>query len=165
MAEIKWNVHKTIAMNYVITHPEAFAMMHDMYDLQEIPGERNNPAIIAMFQALGHRWIQTDETAWCTATVNYALMKNGYEYSDRLDARSYMSIGVPVDTPNVGDIVVFWRISKDAWQGHVGFYVRQKGSYIYVLGGNQDNRVCIKPYPKEADHYGLLGFRQMKKIA
>jgi len=39
--------------------------------------------------------------------------------------------------------------------GHVGFYWARSGDRILVLGGNQDNQVSIKGYPK-AD---LLGHR------
>jgi hypothetical protein len=53
-----------------------------------------------------------------------------------------------VQKPQLGDIVVFWREKKDSWKGHVGFYINETNTHINVLGGNQNNMVCIKPYPK-----------------
>ena len=38
----------------------------------------------------------------------------------------------------------------DIWMyGHVGLYCSHSsdGRWLYLLGGNQSNRVCIKPYP------------------
>jgi hypothetical protein len=32
--------------------------------------------------------------------------------------------------------------------GHVGFYVRETAKYVYVLGGNQSNKVSIAGYDK-----------------
>lgn len=152
-------------MNYAITHPEITATFMSYFDLKEVPGEGNNPEIINFFKEIGHGWVQTDETAWCSAMLNYAAKINSYEYSGELHARSWMDVGRSVKNPNPGDIVVFWRIHKTkAWQGHVGLYVRQKGSYIYCLGGNQNNRVCISAYPKASDNYGLLGFRQLRTV-
>jgi len=33
---------------------------------------------------------------------------------------------------------------------HVGFYVGDEGEYVKTLGGNQDDTVKIKSYPKTA---------------
>ena len=32
--------------------------------------------------------------------------------------------------------------------GHVGFYVRETDRYVYILGGNQSNKVSIAGYDK-----------------
>lgn len=32
--------------------------------------------------------------------------------------------------------------------GHVGFYVRETDKYVYILGGNQSNKVSIAGYDK-----------------
>lgn len=32
--------------------------------------------------------------------------------------------------------------------GHVGFYVRETDKYVYILGGNQGNKVSIAGYDK-----------------
>ena len=50
--------------------------------------------------------------------------------------------GRQVDVPEVGCIVVF------AFD-HVGFYVKDDNGVVRVLGGNQNNSVMIKSYPKK----------------
>ena len=42
-----------------------------------------------------------------------------------------------------------------SWQGHVGFAVREFEHTVLVLGGNQNNQVCLKHYPRAQ----LLGYR------
>lgn len=147
-------------MNYVISHPEMMANAFDLYGLKEIPGEQNNPVIVKFFHEIGHTWVQDDETSWCSAFINYLAKKNGYEYSGELDARSWLAIGEQMTIPNPGDIVIFWRESLSSWKGHVGFFIRDDGTNIYTLGGNQNNMVCIQPYPKDR----ILGYRALKKV-
>ena len=66
-----------------------------------------------------------------------------------LTARSFLNWGTEVKNPESGDIIVFPR--GQAWQGHVGFYVRTtniEGEPHYViLGGNQDDKVSLEFYP------------------
>lgn len=92
---------------------------------------------------------------WCAAFVNGILNIHGIPGSETVHkhpllARSFLHWGVPVDSPQYGDIVVFPRGSQ-AWQGHVGFYVDSvmiDGQENYViLGGNQDNTISYDLYP------------------
>ena len=147
-------------MNYVISHLEMFGMGMDLFGLRELPGEENNPIIMQFFREIGHSYVQGDETAWCSAFINYIAKVNGYEYSGALNARSWLKTGTEVMIPNVGDVVVLWRESKDSWKGHVGLYVNQVGSYVNVLGGNQNNSVNISVYPLSR----VLGYRVLNKI-
>lgn len=90
-------------------------------------------------------------TEWCAAFVNAVLAESGIPGSDTvsqypLTARSFLDWGVRVKDPEPGDVVVFPR-GSEAWQGHVGFYLRTQiidgVKYYYILGGNQDNKVSI----------------------
>ena len=63
-------------------------------------------------------------------------------------------MGEGLDRPERGAVAVFRRDGGPTL-GHVGFYWAKTGDRILVLGGNQDNQVSIKGYPK-AD---LLGHR------
>jgi uncharacterized protein (TIGR02594 family) len=129
------------------------------YGLEEITGEQHNPQILDFFEEIGENWVQTDETAWCSAFINYLCKRNYYERSGKLTARSWLDVGVELDEPELGCIVVLWRESKVSWKGHVGFYINHDDRYIYILGGNQDSSVCIKRYPKNR----LLGYRKLRK--
>lgn len=133
----------------------------DEYGVTEIKGKKHNPRIIKYAKDIDHSWISTDETAWCSIFANWIAMKAGYLKSDKLNARSWLDIGEETNTPSKGDVVILWRESVDSWKGHVGFFIRfsEDCKHIYILGGNQNNKVCIKRYPASR----LLGFRVIRK--
>ncbi len=116
----------------------------------------HNPKIVEMFATIGHSWVKDDETAWCAAFVNFCLLVNNFEHTGELNARSFLKYAKKVEEPQIGDIVVFWRSSRNSWKGHVGFYVSEDEENIYCLGGNQSNSVNVTAYKK----YRLLGYRR-----
>jgi len=118
------------------------------YGIREVPGKEDNPEIMGYFKEIGQDWVQGDETAWCSAFINWCVKKKGFEYSGKLNARSWLNLGMTCSF-NVADIVVLWRESPDSWKGHVGIPIREDDKYIWVLGGNQSNMVRISAYPKE----------------
>ena len=128
------------------------------YGLTEIPGKENNPGIVKYFKEIGFTQAADDETAWCSAFVNWCAKQAGLPRSNDLLSRSWLAIGLPVTTPRIGDIAVFWRDDPKSWKGHVGFFIRDAGHQIFVLGGNQQNSVCILPYPISK----LLGYRRIE---
>lgn len=127
----------------------------------EWQGGENNPKVVQYFADAGHPEIQTDSTPWCAAFVGSVLAKCGIQGTGSLAARSYVSWGDDVgsiDNAQVGDVVVFWRGSRDGWQGHVGFYAGKTGDKIRVLGGNQRDQVNISGYSVDQ----LLAVRRAK---
>lgn len=130
------------------------------YGVTEIKGTKNNPQILRYFEVLGFDGGKLqDETAWCSAFVNWVSKTENYTYSGKLNARSWLNIGESTANPSQGDVVVLWRESPSSWKGHVGFFVKQTKRYVYILGGNQNNRVSIKAYPKNR----ILDYRKLKK--
>lgn len=128
------------------------------YGVSELKGVEDNPDILKYFSAIGFEGGGIkDETAWCSAFVNWVHKQAGVAYSGELNARSWLGIGDEVSIPDIGDVVVFWRESPSSWKGHVGLYINEDEKNIYVLGGNQYNSVCIRPYPK----HRLLGYRSI----
>ena len=119
------------------------------YGIKELGGPEDNPEIMKYFKEIGQEWVEHDETAWCSAFVNWCAKKAGFEYSGKLDARSWLNLGTKVKTYDKADIVVLWRESPDSWKGHVGVPVNEDEDYIWILGGNQSNMVKISPYPKD----------------
>ena len=117
--------------------------------LQEWPGAKQNPKIVAMFSTVGHGQVQDDETPWCAAFVGAVLASLGLPHTGKLNARSYVSYGQGVRTQDArpGDIVVLWRGSPTSWQGHVAFFVRFEGNNVILRGGNQGNAVTDAAYP------------------
>lgn len=124
----------------------------------------DNPKVLAYFRDAGHPQVTNDETAWCAAFVGAMLHRAGMPTSGSLAARSYLAWGEPVDRADAreGDIVIFSRGSS-SWQGHVGFFVRDNGDTITVLGGNQSNAVNRRGYGVNSQTSKLLGIRRMRQ--
>jgi len=130
------------------------------YGVKEVVGSKDHPQIINYFNALGFNGEKLhDETAWCSAYANWVAKTAGFEYPGKLNARSWLSVGISTNNPEAGDVVVFWRESQSSWKGHVGFYIKETRHYVYVLGGNQRNMVCIKAYPKKR----VLDYKKLRK--
>ena len=126
------------------------------YGIKEWPGPKHNPEILKYFEVLGVSY--ADETGWCSAFINWCALETSRERTGQLVARSWLKVGEETDSPCQGDVVVFWRERRASWKGHVGLYIREDDKSIWVLGGNQNDMVCIKPYDKKR----LLGYRQLR---
>lgn len=130
----------------------------DLTGTKEIKGSADNPKIIEMYRAVGHDWVEHDETAWCAAFVGFCLEKAGLRSTRKLNARSYLAWGekvAGVEQAREGDIIVFTRGASTA-QGHVAFFLRAVGTQVEVLGGNQSDSVTVARYPKSR----ILGIRR-----
>lgn len=131
------------------------------YGTMEFAGsERNNPQILKYFHMTGFSFIEDDETAWCSAFINYCCLVAGYERSMKLNARSWLDVGKHEKKGKLGDIVVLWRVNPDSEYGHVGFYINEDSDSVYLLSGNQSNMVNILKYPKDR----ILEFRSISPL-
>jgi uncharacterized protein (TIGR02594 family) len=97
---------------------------------------------------------QIDETAWCSAFVNWCMYNAGFSYTGHALARSWLQWGTSLGSPMYGCVTI---LSREDGGGHVGFYVGpgQNNSDLTLLGGNQDDAICLKNYPLNR----LLGYR------
>lgn len=124
--------------------------------LAEVHGSTDNPKIVEMFKISGHPEVDDDETPWCAAFVGACLRLAGYKSSGSLGARSYQRFGQDLGSrPQRGCIAVFTRGDPNAATGHVAFFDHEDGDHVYVLGGNQSDKVCLSRYAKGR----LLGYR------
>ena len=135
----------------------AFEIAISQYGIREWSGNNHNPDVLKYFSDSGFA-TKDDETSWCSAFVCWCVQQAGMVHTKSLTARSWLNWGEAVWEPRVGDITVLWRVDPKGWQGHVGFFVRQNGSRIWLLGGNQSNEVNISDY----DGTQLLGYRRNK---
>ncbi|MEZ6138532.1 MAG: TIGR02594 family protein [Pirellulaceae bacterium] len=119
-----------------------------------VAGSAANPRIL---QYHGTTTLQatSDETAWCSAFVNWCMLQAGQPGTNRANARSWLDWGRALDEPRYGCVTVLWRESPSSWKGHVAFYDGRSGSNVSLLGGNQSGRVRISNY--EASR--VLGYR------
>lgn len=86
------------------------------------------------------------EIPWCASFACWVLEKAGMGSTNSRLAKSFLHWGVSTKKkPMPGDLVIFDRGSL-GWQGHVAFFLRMSGGYIWVCGGNQSNAVTIARY-------------------
>ncbi len=96
-----------------------------------------------------------DKASWCSSFVNWSLAQVGIVGTGSALARSWLTWGEQLREPMVGCVVVLWREEPTSWRGHVGYYLREEGELVYLLGGNQLEQVREHFYPKAC----VLGYR------
>lgn len=118
----------------------------ELLGVAETVGSRHNPVIMGWAKELGlHDVYTADEIPWCGLFVGVAMKRAGREpVKDPLWALNWSKFGVAVSTPMLGDVLTFKRNGG----GHVGLYIGEDDTAYHVLGGNQDNAVCIKRIAK-----------------
>lgn len=116
---------------------------------------RSNSAIVQYFVDATGKSL-ADEISWCAAFVGAMLKRAGREPSGSVLARSYLKWGVACE-PVPGAIVIFPR--GEPWQGHVAIIESVDRMYLTVIGGNQNDAVTRKKFPRSK----ALGYRWPKK--
>ncbi|MGE7367917.1 TIGR02594 family protein [Neorhizobium sp. NPDC001467] len=102
--------------------------------------------------------LDTSEIAWCGAFVGMCVataLPSEPMIANPLGSRNWLKFGHSIGSPQVGAVAVFWRGSKDGWQGHVGFVVGHDKTHLHILGGNQSDKVSVSRIAKDR----LLGYR------
>ena len=128
------------------------------FGVAEITGKVDNPRVLMYFDEIGFDGkALKDDTSWCSAFANWVAQTAEAGTSCELTARSWLTVGKETKTPEKGDVAVFWRDNPNSWKGHVGFFIRETDNWVYVLGGNQSNKVCIQAYRKNR----LLQYRDI----
>jgi len=139
------------------TEPRWFTLAKAEIGVTEAPGSADNPRIVQYYADAGHPEVKHDATAWCAAAIASWLKRSGITPSGSLMARSYLTFGTPLTTPQIGCIAVLWRGSPKADTGHVGFVTGFTSTEISLLGGNQGAAgvVSIETFPRSR----VLGYR------
>jgi uncharacterized protein (TIGR02594 family) len=112
--------------------------------LKEGVGKADNKVIMDWAKNLDAAF-GDDETPWCGLFVAHCIttgLPNDPIPVNFLGARQWLRFGM-VCKPQLGSVLVFWRGSRDGWQGHVGFYWAEDATHYHVLGGNQSDQVSI----------------------
>jgi uncharacterized protein (TIGR02594 family) len=153
-----WASHKYLEL-VVESGAEEFAWMPIALaeeGVKEFTGNGDNPRIVQFLRStsLSQADYNNDETAWCSAFVNWCVERAGFEGTDSASARSWLNWGKKISTPRRGCIVVFSR-PPNSWEGHVAFYIGETSTHIKVFGGNQTDAVNISKYAKNR----LLSYR------
>ncbi|EJL7832769.1 TIGR02594 family protein [Vibrio vulnificus] len=116
----------------------------------EVDGSKANPRILEYFKA--SKFWGTDDSggknAWCGSFVAWVVKQNGYEpVKNAFRAREWESFGKKIEKPIHGAI----GIKSRKGGGHVAFVVGKShdDKYLYMLGGNQGNKVSVTRYLAE----------------
>lgn len=124
--------------------------------VKEVEGSEDNQRILEYHQATDLK-ASDDETAWCSAFMNWCVQKSGGGGTKDAMARSWLKWGKTIDEPQESDVVIFSAPLRGPQAGHVAFYVGPgTAGFINVLGGNQSNAVRYSMYPKAL----ILGYRR-----
>lgn len=102
-----------------------------------------------------------DKASWCSSFVNWVLAQVDITGTNSALARSWLSWGEPLEAPITGCIVVLTREDPASWKGHVGFFLRADEENVYLLGGNQLDKVGEHFYASSS----VLGYRWPKHMA
>ncbi|MCO1336839.1 TIGR02594 family protein [Microbulbifer sp. OS29] len=117
-------------------------------DQSEVAGVKANPRILQYFSA--SKFWGTDDSggknAWCASFVAWVMKEHGYTpVKNAFRAKSWKAFGKSIGEPIQGAIAIKSRKGG----GHVGFVVGKSpaGKHLFILGGNQDDKVSISQYP------------------
>lgn len=131
------------------------------YGTKEFVGSANNPVIMEWVKFIqkdtGDKlYYKADSVPWCGLAVGYwACKAEKVPPLTLLWARDWLNFGKKADIPMLGDVMVFKRGNG----GHVGLYVGENKLSYFILGGNQNDSVSIKPCAKNR----FLGARRQYK--
>lgn len=142
----------------------AYDLAERFVGIAEVPGTQSNPAILAMLQ-LDAAWPGDDSVPWCSAFANYIAWLLRLPRSRSLRARSWLAIGqpIPLAVAKPGfDVVILNRggpQDPDVLEapGHVGFFAGIDGPRVFVLGGNQGDKVSVAGFLTST----VLGVRRL----
>jgi hypothetical protein len=99
-----------------------------------------------------HNGLASPGDAWCAAFVSwcYTHAPGGIPYHYSVGARDVLrqfkqnAWATPPESgyePVPGDIVVWWRVRADGWQGHIGLVQQLKDGMLYTIEGNRSAKV------------------------
>lgn len=114
-----------------------------LYGTRELPGKQHSPAILSWLKELQFSWIKDDEIAWCGTALAIAAVRAGVAVRNPEMPRAFwwQGWGVPVVTPMLGDVLIFYF-------SHVAIYIGEDATHYFALGGNQNNQHSIARFPK-----------------
>ena len=117
------------------------AEARSLIGLREIAPNKH-PKLTTWQIDLGAAWLGA--VPWCGVFAAHCAKVGGKTWPKEFyRASAWSTFGAALDRPAYGCIVTFTR----AGGGHVGFCVgKDKRGNLMILGGNQGDSVCIKPF-------------------
>lgn len=118
----------------------------------EVGGDNRGPAVRKYLKPAG----LPEGNSWCAAFVSWCFLQAAdgdpedmtfsYGASARGLLREFKDKGWAAAPgtgyePLPGDLVVWWRVRADGWQGHVGLVHQCRDGILYTVEGNRSPRV------------------------
>lgn len=134
------------------------------YGLEEKHGPDSEQVILDIIHRIFPGWRDDSSIAWCSLFMIEIAQNVGAEDTTHLKhpglARGWLKVGQEIELEKLkfGDVVILTRGNPNNGKGHVGFFVNMLDDRIYLLGGNQSNRVCVDDY----DINRFLGGRRLR---
>ena len=123
---------------------------------KEIVGDQDNPRIVE-YWTLGKvpLDVNDDETPWCAAFACAALEESGIRSPRTPRARGFLEKEANAKALTMAQIaecrlgaIIVLSSNRGAASGHVGILTGVTKTHVILLGGNQGNRVCEAPFPR-----------------
>ena len=121
--------------------------------IKENYGKLENQRIIEYHSATVEK-NTSDEIPWCSSFACWVIEELKMVSPRSAVARSWLEWGYELKEPVPGCIVVL-ASGNSSWQAHVGFFVKDNDDFIWVLGGNQKDKVSVEKFSKKK----LLAYR------
>lgn len=110
--------------------------------VRELSGARSNPAIEA-YHAHTAAGAAPDDVSWCSSFLCAMMERSGFASTNSKAAASWLRYGDPSEM-RLGAVAVFGKADPDAMgTGHVALVVGWDALRVLVLGGNQNQSVCV----------------------
>jgi uncharacterized protein (TIGR02594 family) len=108
----------------------------------------SNPEVEKYHDAAKISWAN-DDIPWCASFVAYCYKKSGIDFThikNPASSLAWLKFGYEVNKPLYGSIAIKKRKGKG--KGHIAFVIgiSKDMKYLYALGGNQNDMVCIRKY-------------------
>lgn len=140
-------------MRQLATSPYQVMKQIQLLGLAEIPGDKSHPLIQYAFSLCGNGLETPDSVPWCSAILQIPFAFLGLNRSASARARSWLLQGdrVDIEAAERGfDVVVLKRGAgpqpgRDVVEapGHVGLYHGHGGGQVWLLGGNQADKLSV----------------------
>jgi len=135
---------------YLVQEPAPKMLLQALseYGTLEVVGNGNNPKILAWAQEVGSEVAEVykaDAIPWCGLAMAIFAQRAGKMLpKSPLWALSWAVFGDYIETPMLGDVLVFTRRTADGKKaGHVSLYVGEDKTTYHCLGGNQSDAINI----------------------
>jgi uncharacterized protein (TIGR02594 family) len=114
------------------------------YEQARLIAPNSNPRILEYLRSIPGGENLSDKVDWASAFAEWTLNQAGISGPKSLTAKAWVRWGRGIKEPQKGAIAIF---NFDGTE-HVGFVLADAGDDLIVLGGNEEQKVQARRYPK-----------------